>query len=130
MPGTPNSIIAPQSLSSFGAQLAAGAVTITDLGAATANGRLIYKILVYPGAADREVTVYVHDGTAARLLCLTDIGADAAADVIPEDAIANVPLPLDANGNKVLYLAAGQKLQVVAEDVAQTNDVFVICQDL
>jgi hypothetical protein len=61
---------------------------------------------------------------------MTDITADATAPIVPIDLLANVPLPVDANGNKVLYLEAGHKLQLAAESVAQTNDAIAVCQEL
>lgn len=124
---TPNSVVTPQGINTVSSVIATGDQTTPSLlCAAGANGDLVYKVLVYPAATDREVTLYLYDGANSRALCLSDIGADAAADVIPEDLLANVPLPLDSNGNKVLYLPAGYSLYVSAENVAVTNPIHVI----
>jgi hypothetical protein len=128
---TPNNIVTPQSIGTIVGQIATGdQTTPSDFGTATTNGRLVYNVLIYPGATDREVTLYIHNGTAARKVAMIDVAADAAADIVPEDILVNVPLPVDANGNKVLYVAAGHKLQLSAENVAQTNDAIAVCQEL
>ena len=128
---TPNNIVTPQSIGTIVGQIATGdQTTASDFGTATTNGRLLYNVLIYPAASDREVTLYIHNGTAASKVCMVDITADAAAPIVPIDILANVPLPVDANGNQVLYIAAGHKLQLSAESVAVTNDAIANCQEL
>ncbi len=128
---TPNAVVGPQAISTFVHQIATGDQTAAaDLDGATTNGRLIYKVFVYPASSNREITLYYHNGTNARKICLVDIISDVAADITATDLLANVPLPYDANGNKVLYLAPTHKLQISAENVAVTSDVIVFCHEL
>ena len=128
---TPNSVITPQAINTSAHVVATGDQTTPALlKAASTNGDIIYKVLVYPGATDREFTLSLYDGANSSSLCLTDITGDAAVPIVPIDVLANVPLPLDSNGNKVLYLAPGYSLYRAMESVAQTNDVVIISQSL
>jgi hypothetical protein len=128
---TPNSVVTPQAINTSAHVVATGDQTAAALlKAASANGDIIYKVLVYPGAADRAFTLSLYDGADARSLCLINIPADAAAPIVPIDVLADLPLPLDANGNKVLFLAPGYSLYRSMADVAQTNDVVIISQAL
>ncbi|MCP4639441.1 MAG: hypothetical protein GY851_03360 [bacterium] len=131
MAATPNSIITPQSITTIVGQIATGdQTTAATAGSATTNGRLIYKVLVYPAASNREVTLYDFDGTSARAICLVDITADAAADIVPVDLLSNVPCPIDACGNKFYLMQAGHSVYLSAENVAVTNDYSIVCEDL
>jgi hypothetical protein len=126
---TPNSIVTTQSVTTTAHVIATGdQTTPASLFAAGTNGTKIFKILVYPAASDREVTIYVYDGTNSRALCLTDITADAAAPIVPVDVLANVPLPTDSNGNKYLEIPSGYSIYISAENVAVTNPVVVLKQ--
>jgi len=128
---TPNNIVTPQSVGTFVGQIATGdQSTASAAGSATTNGRLIYAVLIFPGGTDREVSFYDYDGTSARKICTIDITADASADINAEDLLKDLNLPVDANGNKVYYMAAGHTVYLSAEDVAQTNDYAVVCQEL
>ena len=128
---TPNSVITPQAINTSAHVVATGDQTTPALlKAASTNGDIIYKVLVYPGAANREFGLYLYDGANARQIALVDILLDETADVIPVDVLANLPLPLDSNGNKVLFLAAGYSLYRSMENIAQTNDVVIISQSL
>lgn len=128
---TPNNIITPQSIGTIVGQIATGdQTTAAAAGTATTNGRLIYAILVFPGATNREVTFYDYDGTNSRKICTIDITADATADINAEDLLKDLNLPVDANGNKVYYMAANHTVYLSAENVAQTNDYAIICQEL
>jgi hypothetical protein len=127
----PNSVVTPQAINTSAHVVAAGDQTAPALlKAASTNGDIIYKVLVYPGAGNREFGLYLYDGANSRQIALIDIILDATADVIPIDVLANLPLPLDSNGNKVLYLAPSYSLYCSMEDVAQTNDVIIISQSL
>jgi len=128
---TPNSVVAPQAINTSAHVVATGDQTSPALlKAASTNGDIIYKVLVYPGAASREFGLYLYDGANSRQIALVNIPLDATADVIPVDVLANIPLPLDSNGNKVLYLAPSYSLYRSMEDIAQTNDVIIISQSL
>jgi len=131
---TPNSIITTQSVSTSAHVIATGDQTTPALlFAAGANGTKIFKILVGPdddgAGVDREISIYVYDGANSRRLCVTDVGADDAADIIPEDVIVNVPMAVDSNGNKFLEIPSGYSIYVSAENVAATNAVVVLKQD-
>jgi hypothetical protein len=130
---TPNSIITTQTVSTSAQVIATGDQTTPALlHAAGANGEKIYKVLVYPDtdgtSGDREITLYVYNGSTSCAICLTDITGDSAADVIPVDVLANVPLPLDSNGNKYLELPSGYSLYISAESMTGTNPVVVLSQ--
>ena len=127
---TPNSKVTEQTPTTIVGQVATSdQTTASAMGTATTNGRKIFKVLVFPGASDREIGFWDYDGSNAREVCLVDITADAAADIVPVDILANVPLPVDENGNKYYPLAAGHTVYMSGEDVAQTNDVSIPCWD-
>ena len=131
---TPNSIVTTQSISTFADVVATGDKTTPALlFAAGPNGTKIYKILVGPdddgSGVNREIGIYVHDGTNSRRLCLVDVIADDVADIVPVDVLANVPLPVDSNGNKFLEIPSGYSIYITGENVAATNSVIVLKQD-
>ena len=127
---TPNSIITTQAVATYNCSIGAGDhfTASETLFAASTNGDKVYKVLVYPAASDREITLLIKNGVVESAFCLTDITADASAPVIPVDVLANVPLSVDSNGNKYLELKSGDSLMIKAEDVAVTTPVIVLKQ--
>jgi hypothetical protein len=131
---TPNSIITTQSVSTYASVVLTGdKTTAAPLCAAGVNGTRITKILVYPDtdgtSGDRKITIYVYSGTTAYQLCLTTIPGNSTAPVIPVDVLANVPLPLDSNGNKYLEIPSGYSIYISGENVTANNPVIVLKQD-
>jgi len=131
---TPNSVVLPQTPNCTVTQIATGdQTTPASLLAAGDNGTKIYDVLVFPDtdgtSGDREVTLYIYDGSNSRQIALIDVGGDSTADVVPESMFANVPLPIDSNGNKWLELPSTHSLYISAENTTATNPVIVIHQD-
>jgi len=131
---TPNSVVLPQTPKCTTIQIATGdQTTPASLLAAGANGSKILDVLVYPDtdgtSGDREVTLYIHNGSDARQLVLIDVAGDSTADVVPESMFENLTLPIDSNGNKFLEIPSGYSLYISAESTTATNPVHVLHQD-
>ena len=131
---TPNSIVTTQTVTTSAHVLATGdQTTPASLFAAGANGTKIFKILVGPDddgtGANREVSIYLYDGANSRRLCVVDITADDAADIVAVDVLANVPLSVDSNGNKYIEIPSGYSIYIAGENVTANNAVIVQKQD-
>jgi hypothetical protein len=131
---TPNSIVTTQTVSTITFQIATGdQTTPASLCAAGANGTKIFDVLVNPDTdgtgANREVSLYMYDGSNSRLICTIDITADDAAPIVPVSLFSSLTLPVDSNGDKFLEIPSGYSLYISAENVAATTPVHVLKQD-
>ena len=136
--GTSNVAIYPQTGPAAWALEITNAIgtTVTTLATGGANGSIVESLNVASNDATLAHTfqVYLNNGTTAMLLGSVNIPISAgnvtgtpAIDILRSGALPG--LPVDANGNYVLYVPNGWTLQVaVTAAVTAAEFLFVVAQ--
>lgn len=114
--------IFPQTIKAWALQLTnATGTTITTLMSAGANGSIIESINVTNGDVANVIAVYMNDGSVNHILGEIALpanagnaaaGTTAGLDILRSGIIPG--LPVDANGNYVIYVPTGWALKVSA----------------
>jgi hypothetical protein len=134
MPGTSTPIL-PQTVKTPAVQIAnADGTTAKTIYTASANGALISAITVAStdGTA-RDLKFYVNNGTTDILLCTVQIPANSGNTnaLPPVDVLRSTMCPglaFDANGNRVIFLEAGDILKAAAgASVTAGQTINIVC---
>lgn len=135
-----NAAIFPQKIQAWTVQLTnALGTAITQLVAAGANGSIVESLQVtLTDSVANNIAVYIQDGSAVNhqignISIPATSGANSgvpAVDILRSGMIPG--LPVDANGNFVLYVPSGFKIMVqsgVAPGVGKVFDVVAMGAD-
>lgn len=118
-----NLAIFPQKVQAWAVQLSnATGVTIVNLMTAGSNGSIVESLNISStDSAANQVFVYLNDGSVNHLLAIVAIaalaggngtGATPALDVLRSGIIPG--LPVDANGNYIMYVPSGYSIKIGA----------------
>jgi hypothetical protein len=138
---TPNSVVTPQALNTSAKVFTeANAATKQNLVTTGANGTLIRSVTVATNnSADRQLNLFYYTGTTATLLASVTVpdlsGSDGGTNPV-KNALNTTDfpgLPLDANENPYLWVAAGHSIQAAFDAnmaAGKTANVNTLAEDL